>query len=123
MAAVSTSKNTSIFYAKSAGKASASKTKVIKRDSQIKSATDQIVHVQILNESTLNLTHGSVYSLKRSQARLLDDQGKVLKEVNLAEDVKSEAKAISRKEEQYQVKGIEDEGNARVNGVRNNQGL
>ena len=64
------------------------------------------------------MTHGSVYSLKKSQAKLLDDQGKVLKEVNLADEVKADTKTQSRKEEQYQVMGIEEEGNARVNGVR-----
>jgi hypothetical protein len=57
--------------------------------------------------------------MKRSQIKLLDDAGKVQKEIVLQSNTQSEAgKSVNKKEsDQYQVMGIEEEGNARVNAV------
>lgn len=72
MVAVTCGKTTSLFFTKTSGK----KTKVIKRQCLISSA-DPVLHAQLLSESTLSLTHGSVFQLRRTQASLLDDQGNV----------------------------------------------
>jgi hypothetical protein len=57
--------------------------------------------------------------MKKSQVKLLDDAGKVQKEIVLQSNTQSEAGKSSNKKEsdQYQVMGIEEEGNARVNAV------
>jgi hypothetical protein len=57
--------------------------------------------------------------MKKSQIKLLDDAGKVQKEIVLQSNTQSEAgKSANKKEsDQYQVLGIEEEGNARVNAV------
>lgn len=73
--AVSTDHNTSVFVTKSSGaKASAAKNKVAKKESLIKVASpnDQIINVSIVNESSLNIVYGSVYSIRKSNANLLD---------------------------------------------------
>jgi len=72
MVAVTCAKSTSLFFTKASGK----KTKVVKRQCLISSA-DPILLTQLLSESTLSLTHGSVFQLRRTQASLLDDKGNV----------------------------------------------
>jgi len=66
--------------------------------------------------------HGSLFSMKRSQVKILDDEGKVQKVVSLSGEV-SNIKELPKKpkpaNDQYQVMGIEDEGNARVNNMMN----
>lgn len=66
--------------------------------------------------------HGSVFGIKKSQVKLLDDAGKVQKEIvissnNQADQAKTNTTANKKDADQYQVMGIEDEGNARVNAV------
>jgi hypothetical protein len=39
-----------------------------------------------VNEHTLQVLHGSVYQLRRSVAKLIDEQGKVMKEITLGKD-------------------------------------
>ena len=57
--------------------------------------------------------------MKKSHIKLLDDAGKVQKDIVLQSNTQSEAgKSANKKEsDQYQVMGIEEEGNARVNAV------
>ena len=57
--------------------------------------------------------------MKKSQIKLLDDAGKVQKDIVLQSNTQREAgKSANKKEsDQYQVMGIEEEGNARVNAV------
>lgn len=127
MAAVSTAQQTSIFYAKSSGKgASASgkgSSKVVKKDCvvRVQGQSEQIVGATIVNETTLNVVYGNIYSVRKAQARLLDDQGKINKVVELGgaadEGKESSGKVSKHKEDQVEVMGIEQEGNARVNGV------
>lgn len=123
MAAVTTDQSTSIFYVKSSGaKASVQKNKVVKKESQIKVAAqnEQIIHSSIQNESSLNVIYGSIYSIRRTQAKLLDDAGKVLKDIVLggvSQDGKVASKAGKKLDDQYQVMGIEEEGNAKVNNI------
>jgi hypothetical protein len=61
--------------------------------------------------------------MKKSQIKLLDDAGKVQKEIVLQSSTQSEAgKSANKKEsDQYQVMGIEEEGNARVNALLTRQ--
>jgi hypothetical protein len=70
--------------------------------------------------------HGSVFGIKKSQVKLLDDAGKVQKEIvlssNSAPGEQGKASTASKKEtDQYQVMGIEEEGKARVNSVLTRQ--
>ena len=87
MAAVSTAQQTSIFYTKttpSNGKASA-KSKVVKRESAVRVSgqSDQIVSVSIVNETTLNVVFGNIYGVRKAQARLIDEEGKISKMVEV----------------------------------------
>ncbi len=86
MAAVSTTQQTSIFYAKSGGKASVNgKNKVIKKDSlvRVQGQSEQIVSASIVNETTLNVVYGNIYGVRKAQAILIDEQGKISKEVEI----------------------------------------
>jgi hypothetical protein len=64
-----------------------------------------------------------VFGIKKSQVKLLDDAGKVQKEITLTSNQLTEPAAVKGKKEtdQYQVMGIEEEGNARVNSVMTRQ--
>ena len=122
MTAASSDFSTSIFITKSSGKASAQKSKVVKKECIIRVSstdTDQIINASLINESTVSLIHGSIYSMKRSQNKLLDDSGKVIKEILLGTKDEGKISTASKKNnnDQYQVMGIEEEGNARVNKI------
>jgi hypothetical protein len=77
------------------------------------------------NETSVSIVHGSIFSLKKSQIKLLDDSGKVQKDISLSsgsgsDEKESTKKSVSKKDnDQYQVMGIEDEGNSRVNNLMN----
>lgn len=121
LVSVATEYAVSVFITKVpaiAGKASATqKSKVVKKECQIKTS-EQIIHSEILNEKTLAITYGSVFAMKRQQTSLLDDAGKVIKEITLSSALTESGKPSavkSKKEENYQVMGIEDEGMARAN--------
>ena len=105
MAAVTTDQSTSVFFTKSlGGKASASKSKVVKKECVVKNgnAHEQIIHTSIVNETTLSMISGSIYSIKRSQTRLLDDQGKVQKEIVLgAEQGQVDGKKSLKKDQDH----------------------
>jgi hypothetical protein len=80
----------------------------------------------LINETNLSFVHGSVFGIKRSQVKLLDDSGKVLKEIvlssnNQGDQAKANTTANKKDADQYQVMGIEDEGNSRVNAVLTRQ--
>jgi hypothetical protein len=82
-----------------------------------------MISASLVNETNLSVVHGSLFSMKRSQVKLLDDQNKVQKEITLSGDV-SNIKELPKKpkalnNDQYQVMGIEEEGNARVNNMMN----
>ena len=88
MIAVQTDNTSSVFYTKSIGissKASASKSKTVKKESSIRlaAASEEFIHASLINETSLSYVHGSVYGIKRSHIKLLDDSGKVQKEIVL----------------------------------------
>lgn len=75
----------------------------------------------MIDETNLSVVHGSLFAMKRSHVKLLDDEGKVQSIVSLSGDV-SNIKELPKKpkvNDQYQVMGIEEEGNARVNNMMN----
>lgn len=123
MVTATTDSSVSVFYVKSSGKQSAQKgNKVIKKESTVKvnGQSDQAIHTSIVNESSVNIIHGSTFQLRRSHVKLIDDAGKVQKEITLGSEIQTESKVQGRngagkRDDQYQVVGIEDEGNARVN--------
>lgn len=124
MIAVQTDSMSSIFYTKSLGnsaKASAAKGKTVKKECIVRlaSASDEFISAQLINETNISYIHGSVFGIKKSQVKLLDDAGKVQKDIVLQSNEASEKKEKNDKKEvdQYQVMGIEEEGNARVNAV------
>jgi WD40 repeat protein len=126
MIAASTDSAVNIFYAKvsKSNKASVTKSKVSKRECLITLGVhEQMISASLVNETNLSVVHGSLFSMKRSQVKLLDDQNKVQKEITLSGDV-SNIKELPKKpkalnNDQYQVMGIEEEGNARVNNMMN----
>ena len=126
MIAASTDSAVNIFYAKvsKSKKASVTKSKVSKRECLITLGVhEQMISASLVNEANLSIVHGSLFSMKRSQVKLLDDQNKVQKEITLSGDV-SNIKELPKKpktlnNDQYQVMGIEEEGNARVNNMMN----
>ena len=78
-----------MFYTKSLGasnKASSSKVKAVKRECIISlaAASEQFINTKLINETSLSFIHGSVFGIKRSQIKLLDDNGKVQKEIVLS---------------------------------------
>jgi hypothetical protein len=80
----------------------------------------------LINETNLSFVHGSVFGIKKSQVKLLDDSGKVLKEIvlssnNQGDQAKANTTTNKKDADQYQVMGIEDEGNSRVNAVLTRQ--
>jgi hypothetical protein len=134
MISVSTDETTSIFYTRSVGSSangkasSVTKSKVVKKECTIKSAVnEQIISASLQNETNVSVVHGSVFSMKRSQIKLIDDSGKVQKDISLSaggsiatDEKESSKKSVQKKDnDQYQVMGIEDEGNSRVNNLMN----
>ena len=77
----------------------------------------------IVNESGLRFVHGNVFAIKRSIVKLIDEEGKVQKEVSFNGKIagKEEVKEVKKDSGNYQVMGIEEEGNARVNAVMSRQ--
>lgn len=129
MIAVNTESALSVFYTKSIGggngnkPSSVAKGKVVKKECFIKrgAAHEQLINTSLVNETTLSLVHGSIFSLKRSQIKLLDDEGKVQKDITLnsSDQANGVTETVQKKSgnDQYQVMGIEDEGNAKVNSI------
>jgi len=126
MIAVSTENQANIFYTKS-GKASVSKGKTVKRECTVSigMASEQIINASIVNETGLSFVHGNVFAIKRSQVKLLDEAGKVQKEVSINGKLagKEEVKEVKKDSGNYQVMGIEEEGTARVNTLMSRQQL
>jgi|LauGreDrversion4_2_1035121.scaffolds.fasta_scaffold87634_1 hypothetical protein len=86
MIAVQTDSMSSIFYTKSIGnstKPSAGKGKTVRKECTVRlaSASDEFISAQLINETNLSFIHGSVYGIKKSQVKLLDDAGKVQKDI------------------------------------------
>lgn len=84
MIAVSTDLSTSLYYTRSVGgnangkASSVTKSKVVKKECTIKTGVnEQIISTTLQNETSISLIHGSVFSMKRSQVKLIDDSGKV----------------------------------------------
>lgn len=85
MAQATTDKSVSIYYTKGSGKASASKTKTVKKECLLKIANpnEQVLFTSLVNETSLNVVFGSVFALRRQQIKLINDEGKVQKEITL----------------------------------------
>lgn len=80
-----------------------------------------MISASLINISSLSVVHGSLFSMKKSHVNMLDDEGKVQKDISLSVEV-SNIKELPKKpkvNDQYQVMGIEEEGNARVNNMMN----
>ena len=80
-----------------------------------------MISASLINISSLSVVHGSLFSMKKSHVNMLDDEGKVQKHISLSVEV-SNIKELPKKpkvNDQYQVMGIEEEGNARVNNMMN----
>ena len=115
----------SIFVAKSTcGKASAQKSKVVKKTSELRisNPNEQLINASIINESSIGLTYGSIYQVKSQVAGLLNDEGKVIKEIQIGSASEGKQSTLSKQskkggdnQDHYAVMGIEDEGNALVN--------
>lgn len=89
MVGATTDSSVSVFYIKSTGVTSkqlAIKSKTVKRESIVKlnGQSDQAIHTTLVNETSLKIVHGSVFQLKSSSIKLLDDAGKVQKDIILA---------------------------------------
>eukprot|EP00347_Sterkiella_histriomuscorum_P003625 403363569 len=96
MAAVSTENYTNLYYTKSSGQQS--------------------------SQTQMNILHGSVFAIKKSLVSLTNDQGKIEKDIMLGKyNEEEEKKNLNRKQaanqDGYAVTGIEEEGNAKVNGL------
>ena len=88
MIAVQTDSTSSVFYTKSNGsssKPSAGKSRTVKKECTIRlaAASEEFISAQLINEANISYVHGSVYGIKKSQIKLLDDAGKVQKEIVL----------------------------------------
>lgn len=88
MVGATTDSSVSVFYVKSTGvtnKQLAIKSKTVKRESIVKlnGQSDQAIHTTLVNETALKIVHGSVFQLKSSTIKLLDDAGKVQKDIIL----------------------------------------
>lgn len=126
MVSASSDQTINLYYAKVSGskaKASTKKSKTVAKTSQINLGVhEQMIAATLINETSLSVLHGSLFSMKRSQVKILDDEGKVQKVVSLSGEV-SNIKELPKKpkapNDKYQVMGIEDEGNARVNNMMN----
>jgi hypothetical protein len=89
MAAVSTDSAVSIFYLKSTGVTGSKgqqlpiKSKTIKRECimRVNGQSDQVIQASITGESSVGVVHGSVYQMRRANVRLLDEEGKVQREI------------------------------------------
>ena len=80
-----------------------------------------MISASLINETSLSVVHGSLFSMKKSHVKIIDDEAKVQKVISLSGDV-SNIKELPKKpkvNDQYQVMGIEEEGNARVNNMMN----
>ena len=77
MIAASTDQAVNVFYAKVAKSAKASsvtKSKVAKKECVITLGVhEQMISASLVNETNLTVVHGSMFSMKRSQVKLLDD--------------------------------------------------
>jgi hypothetical protein len=49
-----------------------------------------------VNETTLNVVYGNIYGVRKAQARLIDEQGKISKEVEIGGSATNEEGKESR---------------------------
>ncbi len=85
MIAVATETSVSLFYTKSLGgsKASASKSKVVKKECLITlgGAHEQMIQTSIIDQTNVNVVHGSIFSMRKALVKVVSEDGKVQREV------------------------------------------
>ncbi len=83
MISTSSDQAINIFYTKissAKAKASTQKSRVVSANCQINLGVhEQMISLSLINETSLSVVHGSLFSMKKSQVKILDEEGKVQK--------------------------------------------